>query len=380
MTTLHLNTETGYQTCLSLKGYAAQALEEAQALQRAIKNLSSAWQGGRAVEFSHEATVLANRIQEHIFELQALAERLQSEVREWEEVDRRGAAVMRGERLDLVNAFANQIVPFSAGGNTSYLLSVPPVATVLSIGSFLGALPSWLSSILDRFFAPVEVVSPIADGPVTPPSQTPSSPTTGFGELLKETPATAPTETSVASASAKVPAAQNAYENYSDVPLKSQGDHYGNAACAPTSVSMVLDYYKAQNPDLKTASPTELIGMLDAGDGTPGKGVGLHLMNDDLKELGYNNITVKAEAGYDDLNAALNDGPVIVTAGVKLIGGGARDIQQAGNTIHAMVVKGINADSVILNDPWSGAEKTFSRETFSQMWSKGSNGMYVIRP
>jgi predicted double-glycine peptidase len=293
---------------------------------------------------------------------------------EWERVDQSGAKSLQPGMSRFF--FTLPTIPFSAGGDKGSINMLPimPLPFALSIGSFFRSIPDWFSSFLDDFFEEPSIVSPLPAGPGTPVIDSPprTTPTTGFGDLLKESPVATP---------AAEPAIEqsNGGSRY-DIPVKSQGDLYGNAACAPTSVSMVLDYYHAQNPNLQTASPSELISMLDKGDGTFGSGVGLHLMNDDLNQLGYNNITVKSDANLDDLSTALNDGPVIVTAGVKLIGGQARDIQQAGNSIHAMVVKDMNTESVILNDPWSGTEKIFSRDTFSKMWAKGEHGMYVIRP
>jgi len=172
------------------------------------------------------------------------------------------------------------------------------------------------------------------------------------------------------------------------VPLRSQSDLYGSAACAPTCVSMVLDYYHAQDEKHRTASPKELIGMLDSGDGVPGRGVGLSRMRDELEELGYTGVTEQVNADWQTLAAQLEDAPVIVTVGVGLVGPGTRksDVPRAitgpGGTVHAMVVKGLSSDggSVIVNDPWTGRELRLSREQFDEMWARGSRGMFVIRP
>ena len=146
----------------------------------------------------------------------------------------------------------------------------------------------------------------------------------------------------------------------------------------PTSTSMVLDHYHAQNPNNQTATPDSLIGMLDKGDGTWGNGIGLDKMNDDLAELGYT--TTVSSGNMGDLDAALKDGPVIVNSQVGLVSSPARDILPNGSVNHAIVVKAINSDSVVVNDPWSGTEKIFSRPTFEKMWNGGSNYMIAIRP
>ncbi|MGB9723152.1 MAG: hypothetical protein ACP5OO_03065 [Chloroflexia bacterium] len=86
---------------------------------------------------------------------------------------------------------------------------------------------------------------------------------------------------------AAAPSPPAGYELYHDLSPRSQGALYGNAACLPTSVSMVLDYYHAQDAAHRTALPGELVRMLDPGDGTPGQGVPGNRMQDELAELGY---------------------------------------------------------------------------------------------
>lgn len=363
MTTLHLQTETGYQTASAIKQNAAQALEEAQALQRAIQNLSSTWRGGAQAEFMYEANVVIRQLQNQIMLLQTLSERLQREISEWEEVDQRGASSLRG--LGVISIFNSGVaLPFAGGlGNSPfYNRAILPLFTALSVMPFLGNLPTWLNSFLDRFFQKPEIPSPITDG---------STPTSRLGELLKETPqTTAPTQVA--------PSPADGYDIYYDIPPKSQGILYGSAACLPTSFSMVLDHYHSQNPANQTASPEDLLGMLDQGDGTVGSGVGLDRMNDDLAELGYQS-TVRP-GSMDDLNAALKEGPVVVNTKVGLLSSPARDIQPGGATNHAVLVKAINADTVVVNDPWSGAEKSIPRETFERMWTGGGNYMITVRP
>lgn len=377
MTTLHLQSEDGYQTASTLKRYAAQALEEAQVLQHAIKNLQSAWQGGGQAEFSHEATMLADRLQDHILELQTLADRLQREVQEWEDADKRGASSMQGIGFSFINqSFA---VPYTGGlGDTAfYNRYFVPLFTAVSVAPLVQGLSSWVNGFLDKFFPKPAIVSPLPDTP---------EPISGFGKLLQETPQATPSA-QIAPPSPTTPSSQptatpiplaNAYDVYHDIPPKSQGSLYGSAACLPTSMSMVLDHYHSQNPANPTASPNDLIGMLDQGDGTFGRGITLDRMNDDLAELGYQSAVSSSD--MDGLTSALNDGPVIVNSKVGLVSSPARDIIPNGSTNHAIVIKAVNSDSVVVNDPWSGTEKSFSRDTFEKMWSGGGNYMIIVRP
>lgn len=171
-----------------------------------------------------------------------------------------------------------------------------------------------------------------------------------------------------------------------DVPLLAQNDLYGNAACSPVSACMLLEYYHGLDQANRTVTPQQLIGMLDPGDGIPGKGMSLSMVTDELESLGYKHISQKVHASLNDLKAELTNGPFIVTLGVKLVGPGTttpgvpRSILGPGSTIHAMVLKSFRGDQVILNDPWTGTELSFPLDTFGSMWKLGLNGMYMIRP
>ena len=164
------------------------------------------------------------------------------------------------------------------------------------------------------------------------------------------------------------------------VPILSQENMYGNAACSPVSACMLLEYYHHLDPLNRTITPGQLIGMLDPGDGTPGKGMSLSNVTDELLSLGYQHISEKIHASLDDLKQELVKGPLIVTVGVTLASQGPRLIQGPGKTIHAFVIKGYSSDAIILNDPWSGKELRFPEKTFEIMWKLGQNGMYMIRP
>lgn len=379
MTTIHMQTETVRSTARQMSQSAAQVEAELRTLQRALQELGYTWQGGSSDEFSAQAQDVFRQLQARNEALSVLAGRVEHEVNEWEQVDQRGAASMRGTQLGSAWTWSYASMPIAAGGTAGGAAlpawTVVPVMAAVSVGQFLTGLPSWLNGLLERFFpSPVTVESPIA---VESPPQPGKS---GFGQLLENAPAESPPATESAAPQA------SAFDQYYNVTPQSQGNLYGSAACAPTSVSMALDYMHSQNPDLQTATPQELIGMLDQGDGTPGRGLSLSNLTDELGELGYHNISEKAGANMDELQSALQDGPVIVTTGVKIVGPGTvasdvpRAIEGPGGTVHAMLVKGLGAEKVAVNDPWTGRELQFDRATFDKMWTGGSNGMYVIRP
>lgn len=370
MTTIHLIPTTGHQTAAQMRQTALIFLDHAQMLRRAVSSLDAAWQGPFAEHFTDQAQALARQIEAQAEALQVLAERLQREVTEWEETDRRGADALRS---------AGFLYPPLAGGGGLQTFFLP-LFTALQTVALLQDLPLWLRQMLDRLFPPPTIRSPVVEEPLYPKGK--------LYEVFKkfdgkssqvvqrlhidDTPASDSAKTASDSANVKT------YEHYHDVPILSQGNEFGNAACLPTSLSMITEYYHAKDSNLKTASASGLIQASDPGDGTSGKGFGLGSLNDEMADLGYNT-SVRA-GSMDDLKNALSNGPVIANLKVNLTSAPARDIQPGNAYNHSVVVKGINADSVVVNDPWSGAEKTFSRTDFEKMWSGGGRWMLTVEP
>lgn len=370
MTTLHMQTETVRTIAMGMRQSSEAMSVEIQALRESIQRLATIWDGGASDQFQGEAENLLRQLMQQLESLSILADRATREVQEWEDVDNHGAQSMYGLGSQIIFQSGSSLpFPGGLGSIPSYNNAILPLFTALSIIPFFENLPTWLDSFLNKFFAPSATVSPTAEIP-TPQMQTPdASVTTPLGELNKQT---------MQAADESEKPANIQYDTSYDILPKSQGTLYGGAACMPTSTSMVLDHYHAQNPNNQTATPDSLIGMLDKGDGTWGNGIGLDKMNDDLAELGYT--TTVSSGNMGDLDAALKDGPVIVNSQVGLVSSPARDILPNGSVNHAIVVKAINSDSVVVNDPWSGTEKIFSRPTFEKMWNGGSNYMIAIRP
>jgi hypothetical protein len=146
---------------------------------------------------------------------------------------------------------------------------------------------------------------------------------------------------------------------------------------------MVTGYFHNQDANDPALAANDLIKSMDNGDGTYGVGIGLDKLNDEIDSMGYQSPEIKVNANIDDLKSALDTGPVIVNTGVKVTSvDGVRGIGGAGNTNHAMVVKGISADGtqVKVNDPWSGKEIDYSTDDFNKIWNKGQNIIVSIRP
>jgi uncharacterized protein YukE len=386
MTILHMQTETVRNTAQGMKQSSEAMSAEMQALRASVQRLVTAWDSSASDQFQGEADDLLRQLMRQQESLSILAERVTREVQEWEDVDNRGSQSMRAGA-----SFAAFGLPTAGGlGSLPFLngSAILPLFTAISAIPLLSGLPAWLNSFLDKFFVPPAIVSPVpseVEGPIAEGTNTTepgalqhlineklsAKTKTTFGDLLNESP-----QATESAKPAEPP--KPAYDTSYDVPAKSQGALYGSAACLPTSMSMALDYYHTQDSANQTASPDTLIGMLDKGDGTWGSGIGLDKMNDDLGELGYK--TTVNSGNMDDLSTALKGGPVIVNSQVVLVSVPARDIIANGSVNHAILVKAINSDSVVVNDPWSGTEKTFSRPTFEKMWNGGSNYMIVVRP
>jgi uncharacterized protein YukE/uncharacterized protein YvpB len=372
MTTIHLLPDPSHAAVQSLKQGAADLADQLQEISGKLRVLDSAWEGGGKENFFAEADPLLRALNGKWEELSILTTLLEREIEQWEETDRRGFSAWQDGRWSAA-------LPFSAGmgeGNGASSAFILPLMTAVSLGDLLQNVPPWLRKILDRLFPPA---------PPDPVNQTAGENRSKFGDLIDKKNPPAP-EPGTSTAVTAETTAEKKYDVLYDVPTQSQGKLYSSRACAPTSVSMVLEYFHNQDSKNQTITAEKLITMMDKGDGTPETGISLTKLTDELQDLGYQNTTSGVNADMDTLKSQLESGPVIVTAGVKIVGPGTitsdvpRAVTGPGNTIHAMVVKGVSADTVLVNDPWSGSEKEIPVETFSKMWSKGGGGYYAIRP
>lgn len=377
MTTLHLQTESGYQTAAVLKQNAAQALEEAQALQRAIQTLASAWQGGAQAEFTYEANAVVRQLQNQIALLQTLAERLQREIREWEDVDQRGAASWRG-------LFPSAMVwlPGSGGGAPAVSAAWPLFAT-FSIGSWLSNLPAWLNAWLGRLFLPASIPSPVSLEAEPPKGRLAETVHNGFARLEQEHASSSGqaaqrlpiVEEQKPAPSSASPAPAPSYAH--DVPflsqhgLKYQGEKtdYG---CVPASVSMILNYWHNQDSSYAARSPQELLDLNAQQREFHAGGMSPSNLVEDVKQLGYSDVQTHPSASWEQFSEDVKKGPVVAL--VKL-GMGVSGYN------HAVVVTGISEDGskVMVNDPWSGSRE-YSVKTFQSSWQAVQSAYMVIRP
>ena len=389
MLTIHLLPDSARSAAQTLNNSASTLAAHLQELNSAARRLDPAWQGGGKDAFSSEMDSLLRLLNSRQEELALLVARLEGEIAEWEETDQRGASGWRTAVSGSGAWLGISSLPLAAGSGSAgsvftlfpgLLSGLPPL--MLADLPWSNLLPAWLRNWLTRLFPPAPVISPIPENqPTVQPGELHRIVTEKLGQQTP--PADQPASPSAQVAAPVTPK----YEIYYDMPARSQGNLYGSAACAPTSASMVMDYFHTKDSANASVTTEDLIKSLDPGDGTPGSGISLSDMTDELNDLGYKNISQKVGAGITDLKTALKDGPVIVTAGVGIVGPGTvsssvpRAITGPGGTMHALVVKGLTeGGSVVVNDPWTGSELTFDSDTFGKMWSNGSDGMYVIRP
>jgi len=369
MTTIHLDPTTSHTTASELTRSAQMLNANLSLLRSAWNNLDPAWQGGGKESFASGMEACLRTLTTREEDLLLLVARLEREIDEWEETDRKCASGWKSNQWDL--AWLRGQLPVSAGGSSSGwdgFTAIMPLASAISISALIGSLPLWLQTIIDHMFPPTPIILPIPDG--EQPTQ----------QTLGVIPTTTEPSTPEASPSAQVQnPPEKIYDIQYDVPIQSQGILYGNHGCSLASVSMVLGYLYNQDNNNKTISGSDLEKMMDTTDGSPKTGISLSNLTDELNTLGYNHISSGANANMDDLESQLKNGPVIVTTGVAITNT-PRTITGSGSVIHAMVVKGIGSEFVLVNDPWSGTEMKISRTDFEKMWSKGSNGYYSILP
>jgi hypothetical protein len=398
MTTIHLEPEAARQAVHQLRQNAEEMQLSIDALGKTIQRLNSSWVSTRALGFNLGAGDLNRKLVLSSDDLMRLSLSMENEIDEWLSMDEKGKRLFQ---LPLTNVL---FLGTAGGGaiSVSWLegllgsigisgISLPAGWGVASIGALIGSLPVWLQDWMKSIFGESDpVISPVVEEPVIEP------PHVTFGDLLKEeaTPSAQLPETSEPAAPATTaaqPAAQPETPDTSTttdsygyvVPVLSQGTLYGSAACFPTSVAMVTGYFHNQDANDPALAANDLIKSMDNGDGTYGVGIGLDKLNDEIDSMGYQSPEIKVNANIDDLKSALDTGPVIVNTGVKVTSvDGVRGIGGAGNTNHAMVVKGISADGtqVKVNDPWSGKEIDYSTDDFNKIWNKGQNIIVSIRP
>lgn len=380
MTTYHMETDAVRAMAAQIKQAAESMRSQAQALNGSAQSVD--WIGPSRDEFVMEVEGILRQLEAQIQAGEVLAGRAENEVAEWEQ----SAATLGGAGS-----------PFSGGGlhypggspnfdetTGMYWYQLIPVPAIFFIGPILG-LPAWLQEIGRRFFAdPAPAPQPVVVSPVpgnAPPAAPSSEPSgeTPLGKLIHDSPASPSAQPQAPAPVVPQAPARDGYGTFYEIAPQSQGTAYGSAACLPTSLSMLTKYYHNQNSDNKAVEPGDLIKMLDSGDGTPGSGVGLDRLNDDLAELGYKE-TRNFQSDMTGLKDELKSGPLVVNVRVSLTSFPERAMSEGNAYNHSVLVKGVSESNVLINDPWSGKEMEIPADQFDRMWSNGDHWAQVVRP
>jgi WXG100 family type VII secretion target len=151
-----------------------------------------------------------------------------------------------------------------------------------------------------------------------------------------------------------------------DVPVKSQNDltyagKKNGYGCAPTSASMILDYWHQQNESNRTISSQALLDLNVKEKQFTGAGLSFDKLEDDLTNLGYHPHLSK-DSSQEALQKAVESGPVMAVVRTGLTTNGYA---------HAVVVTGVKDGQVYYNDPLTVKETVATWDEFDKSW--GSN-------
>src|SRR5512134_1584605 len=114
MSTLHMQTEMVRSAARQMRQISEQSHAEIQMLVRAAKSLEATWRSGSSDEFLFDATEVIRRLRVQYELLMVLAERVEGEASEWEQVDRNGATAFQTSKSQFLGSLP---VYISAGGS-----------------------------------------------------------------------------------------------------------------------------------------------------------------------------------------------------------------------------------------------------------------------
>jgi hypothetical protein len=332
---LHIDTDQVSAISAQIESFLAQ-LEEASGL-LSVDVSKIAWASAGRDQYVTDFQNLILRLTLMIEQGHSLSDRLFKLTEAWERV----AALFEGAAYYNATTYlaTPQEAGFSVGGGWNFTTVIPiPISYDFVWRDWLGAIPTWVQ----------KKVAPLFERNIVNPLpyilwETTKKPAISFGDLMNN-----------------MKPGDIIYE----VPHELQGNIWRGYGCAPTSASMITEYFHNLNTAHKRVSPEIMASMVSSGQP---QGIPIPDMTDELQQLGYSMIQ-KNNATMDDLTNALQSGPVLVNV-------------FTGKFHHAVVVSGIKTDgSLVLNDPLEKADVIFSGSEFLREWDAGGNYLYVIRP
>jgi len=367
MTTLHMQTETVHSAAQTLKQSSDVMNSQLQSVRQALQNLQAVWQGGACDLFFADTEVLIRSLIQQQEAISILADRVEREAQEWEQMDQRGAAGM-------------QQVFF--GGQTTGNLSFSQLSIPVSIAG-LFALPSWLSSMLAVFLPKSNIVSPLADdqtpAPVIQNTTNPPQQKSKFGDLIDKAEKESQQKETQKQAETPKPKYISDYSARADDGTYLVGQEKSDS-CAIASTKMAIK--RATGVDVNESDLRKESNVLDGGYENNKKWGTSPSSLDDLVNSKHSDI---ATASYNDpgtqtiadLEKAANDGKGIVVS--------VKNSEWFGSeNAHSVTVVGVSNESgqqvVLINDPWPpGVGKRLSVPTsdFEKAWWGDAN--YISR-
>lgn len=349
MSNLRMNTTLTYDTGVRLSQFASQATEQADAVQRAVRSIE--WESPRRDAFVGEVEAVVREIQQIAENFDQLGSRTRLESMEWEE-----AAAVFGVGAGL---------PSAAGGAAA--VGVVGVQ-VYRDPDWLGVLPEGIRNNIHTVLLSLGLLPAVYTATAQYPGSVPSTPApvsssepTALGKLLETEPVT--------------PASSLAAKSHK-VPVYGQGTLGGAAACNPTSMSMITNYWHAQDATNLAGTPKDLMQKaIDANYFVSGQGMDFRESQNLLRDMGYDANMISFENGspQTDLQNALSNGPVMAMVNYDI----PHSQLAASGDVHAVVVSGMSEDGSMVRvlDPWGeGRAVDLSWDKFNASWSSFEDG------
>lgn len=328
MTLLHMDTDSVRDVASQLVHVSDSIQANAQAAYNQAASVD--WMGPNHDQFISEFSSISRNVEELCQQVIELRLRLEQEIIEWEEM---------GANLSDAGALFT-----SSPATEAYIYSLIAAGGGITSGFDISILTTyirdWLARMLRRGLTNTNpVIFPGSEEPsvpTTPPAEdTPS----GFGALLESPPP-----------ERVLSPAESLAQNALDVPVYGQGDLGGKAACAPTSMSMLMAYWNGKDSTNSIATPQEMYQAAKTeGYFVEGKGMDFGEVEALFEKYGYEaDRTTLAGADGDlqnSLQTQLQGGPLMALVRLNLT---------TSKEPHAVLITGISDDGsmIRINDPW----------------------------